>query len=83
MRGLIIGAVDYVLYVETPLTVGNASIIRITFYNKYASEHISTFVLSVVSSVCTYLIRGSSFLTGFSEIWCDRVFLYLYQFIIH
>jgi hypothetical protein len=76
MIGLIVDGVRYVLYVET---VGNASNIRSIFYNKYASEQISIFLTSVASSGCTYLIRGLSFLTGFSETWCERVFLYLSQ----
>jgi len=77
MRGLIVGAVRYVLYVETPLTVRNTSIISNIFYNKYAGEHSSTVVLSVVSAGCTDRIRGSSFLTDFSKTWCYCVFLYL------
>lgn len=79
MRGLIVDVVRYVLYVKTPLAVDNASIIRSIFYNKYASEHISTVVTLVASSGCTYLIPGLSFLTGFSEKWCERVFLFLSQ----
>jgi len=79
MTGLIFDAVCYVLYVETPLTVRNTSIISSIFYNKYAGVHISTVVLSVVSSVWTYLIRGSSFLTVFSKTLCDSVYLYLLQ----
>jgi hypothetical protein len=74
MRGLIVDAVSYVLYVETPLTV-----IKNIFYNKYAIEHISTVVLSVASAGYKNLILGSSFLTGFSKTWCDRVNLYLFQ----
>jgi len=44
MRDLITDAICYVLYVETPLTVGNASIIKSIFYNKHAGEQISTFL---------------------------------------
>jgi hypothetical protein len=47
---LIVDVVRYVLYVETPLAVGNASITRRMFYNKYASERISTVVTLVASS---------------------------------
>jgi hypothetical protein len=43
-EGLIVDAVSDVLYVETPLTVGNYVIIRSIFYNKYAGEQISTVV---------------------------------------
>jgi hypothetical protein len=53
-----IDAVCYVLFVETPFSVGNASIIIILFYNKYVGEQISAFVTSVASSVFTYLLRG-------------------------
>ena len=77
MTGLIVDVVRYVLYVETPLTVRNTSIISNIFYNKYAGEHSSTVVLSVVSAGCTDRIRGSSFLTVFSKTWCYLVILYL------
>ena len=60
MKGLRVDAVCYVLYVEMTLTVGNASIIRNIFYDKYASQHISTVLLSVASPGCTVrtLIEG-------------------------
>ena len=38
MRGLIMDAVCYVLYVETPFPYGNANIIRNILYNQYAGE---------------------------------------------
>jgi len=44
MRDLNFYAVSYVLYVETSLPVGNASIIRSILCDKYAGEQINTAV---------------------------------------
>ena len=77
MRGLIIYAVCY--YVETPLPVGNANIIRSIFNDKYAGKQISTVVTLVASSECTYLFRGSPLLICLSGTWCDLVFLCLFH----